>query len=438
MPETKLARPDASTDAPGAFVAFGHRDFRLFQSGRFLSTIGTQMQGVAVGWQIYALTGNALNLGLVGLAQFLPAFLCSPFAGHAADRFDRRLVLVVCHAWLTLCSLALFLSSYAHESQVLAIYAALAAIGVARGLEGPSAQALLPNLIPREHFQNAIVWNSSVWQIAVVLGPALGGFMYGALGPKNVYAASFALELATVSVLLLQRSHGERHKAGRDLQHFVAGVRYVAKHPIIFGAISLDLFAVLFGGAVALLPVFARDILHTGPRGLGLLRSAPAVGALLVALWLAYRPLRRHAGLLMLGCVALFGLATILFGISHSFWLSLFALALAGGADMVSVFVRHTLVLLNTPDGMRGRVAAVSHVFIGASNELGEFESGLTAAWFGSVPAVIIGGLGTCLVVLIWGALFPALRKADELGGAPREAKPSDALTGTSENANIT
>jgi len=420
-----------------AFIAFEHRDFRLFQGGRFLSTIGTQMQGVAVGWQIYALTGQALNLGLVGLAQFLPAFLCSPFAGHAADRFDRRLVLVVCHAWLMLCSLALYLSTYARESQVLSIYIALAAIGVARGLEGPSAQALLPNLVPREHFQNAIVWNSSVWQIAVVLGPALGGFLYGARGAQQVYAASFVLELGTVSVLLLQKSQGERHRAGRDAKDFIAGVRYVQKNPIIFGAISLDLFAVLFGGAVALLPVFARDILHTGPRGLGLLRSAPAVGALLVALWLAYRPLRRHAGVIMLGCVALFGVATVLFGISHSFWLSLFALALAGGADMVSVFVRHTLVLLNTPDDMRGRVAAVSHVFIGASNELGEFESGLTAAWFGSVQAVIIGGVGTCLVVLIWSALFPALRKADELGGAAREPKVVEGLTGANENADI-
>ena len=432
------SRPSEGTPRSGAFIAFGHRDFRLFQSGRFLSTIGTQMQGVAVGWQIYALTGQAMNLGLVGLAQFLPAFLVSPFAGHAADRFDRRLVLVLCHAWLTLCSLALYLSTYAHNSQVFAIYVALAAIGVARGLEGPSAQALLPNLVPREHFQNAIVWNSSVWQIAVVLGPALGGFLYGERGAPAVYAVSFVLELATVVVLVLQKSHGERHKAGRDLRDFVAGIRYVGKSPIIFGAISLDLFAVLFGGAVALLPVFARDILHTGPRGLGLLRSAPAVGALIVALWLAYRPLRRHAGVVMLGCVALFGGATILFGLSHSFWLSLFALALAGAADMVSVFVRHTLVLLNTPDDMRGRVAAVSHVFIGASNELGEFESGLTAAWFGAVPAVIIGGIGTCLVVLVWSTLFPALRRADELGGAAREPKPVEGLDGTSENANIT
>jgi predicted MFS family arabinose efflux permease len=283
----------------------------------------------------------------------------------------------------------------------------------------------LPNLVPREHFQNAVVWSSSVWQVAVVVGPALGGILYGVRGASVVYRSSVALEVATVVVLLLQHSQGEAHQAGRSFADVVAGVRYVWKNQIIFGAISLDLFAVLFGGAVALLPVFARDILHTGPRGLGLLRSAPAIGAFVVAIALAYKPLRRRAGVIMLGCVALFGVATIVFGMSSSFGLSLLALAIAGGADMVSVFVRQTLVLLNTPDDMRGRVAAVSHVFIGASNELGEFESGLTAAWFGSVPAVIIGGIGTCLVVLVWAALFPALRKADQLGGAPLEAPDS-------------
>jgi MFS family permease len=413
--------PDAGSAADGPFDAFGHRDFRLFQSGRFLSTVGTQMQGVAVGWQIYALTGQALNLGLVGLAQFLPAFLCSPFAGHAADRFDRRVVLVICHGVLTLCALSLYLTSRGHGSPVLAIYGVLTCIGAARGFEGPSAQALAPNLVTREHFQNAVAWSSSIWQVAVVVGPALGGVLYGERGAGWVYAASFVLELATVSVLLLQRSHGLSHRAGRSLSDLVAGVRYVWRQRIIFGAISLDLFAVLFGGAVALLPVFARDILHTGPRGLGLLRSAPAVGAILVAILLAYRPLRRRAGVVMLGCVALFGLATIAFGLSRSYGLSLCALALAGAADMVSVFVRHTLVLLNTPDDMRGRVAAVSHVFIGASNELGEFESGITAAWLGAVPAVIVGGIGTCIVVLLWAALFPALRDADRLGGTDQE-----------------
>jgi MFS family permease len=404
--------------AEGPFVAFGHRDFRLFQSGRFLSTVATQMQSVAVGWQIYALTGQALNLGLVGLAQFLPAFLCSPFAGHAADRFDRRVVLVICHASLTLCALALYLTTRGHGSPIFAIYGVLVCIGAARGFEGPSAQALVPNLVPREHFQNAIAWSSSIWQIAVVVGPALGGLVYGESGAGHVYAASFVLELGAVSMLLVQRSRSTAHQAGRSFSDLVAGIRYVWKSRVIFGAISLDLFAFLFGGSIALLPIFARDILHTGPRGLGLLRSAPAAGAILVAILLAYRPLRRRAGVVMLGCVALFGIATIAFGLSHNFGLSLCALGLAGGADMVSVFIRHTLVLLNTPDAMRGRVAAVNHIFIGASNELGEFESGLTAAWFGAVPAVIIGGIGTCLVVLLWAALFPALRDADRLGGA--------------------
>jgi MFS family permease len=411
----------AVPSAGGPFAAFKQRDFCLLQSGRFLSVVAMQMQSVAVGWQIYALTGQALNLGLVGLAQFLPAFLCSPFAGHVADRFDRRVVLVLCHAVLTLCALSLYLTTRGHGSPVLAIYGVLACIGAARGFEGPSAQALIPNLVPREHFQNAIAWSSSIWQIAVVMGPALGGLVYGENGAGRVYAASFALELSAIVILLVQRSHGQTHQTGRSFRDVVAGVRYVWQNRILFGAISLDLFAVLFGGAVALLPVFARDILHTGPRGLGLLRSAPAVGAILVAIVLAYRPLRRHAGAVMLGCVALFGLATIGFGVSHDFGLSLAALALSGAVDMVSVFIRHTLVLLNTPDAMRGRVAAVSHVFIGASNELGEFESGLTAAWLGAVPAVIVGGIGTCVVVLLWAALFPELRDADRLGGADPE-----------------
>jgi hypothetical protein len=252
--------------------------------------------------------------------------------------------------------------------------------------------------------------------------------LYGESGAGHVYAASFVLELLTVSVLLMQRSHGLTHKAGRSFSDIVAGVHYVWKNRIIFGAISLDLFAVLFGGAIALLPVFARDILHTGPRGLGLLRSAPAVGAILVAIALAYRPLRRRAGVVMLGCVALFGIATIVFGLSRNFGLSLIALGFAGAVDMVSVFIRHTLVLLNTPDPMRGRVAAVNSVFIGASNELGEFESGITAAWLGTVPAVVVGGIGTCLVVVICALLFPALRDADALGGAERDPEtPSPA-----------
>jgi len=422
MPEAKSASSEGAR--LGAFAAFGHRDFRLFESGRFLSTVATQMQGVAVGWQIYALTGQALNLGLVGLAQFLPAFLCSPFAGHAADRFDRRLVLVVCHSWLTLCALALFFSTYARQSQVLAIYVALAAIGVARGLEGPSAQALLPNLVPRKHFPNAIVWNSSVWQIAVVLGPALGGLLYGARGAEQVYAVSSGLELATVSVLLLQRSQGERHRAGRGAKDFIAGVRYVQKNPLIFGAISLDLFAVLFGGAVALLPVFARDVLHSGPEGLGHLRAAPALGATLTAAFFSFRPLKHNVGAKMLAAVGVFGAATIIFGFSRWMPLSLLCLALLGSADMFSVYVRQSLIQLYTPDAMRGRVGAVSSLFISASNELGEAESGFLGALIGPVPAVIAGGVGAILVVVLWSWWFPELRLAKSFDEPDLRAAP--------------
>ncbi|HEY4158798.1 MAG TPA: MFS transporter [Polyangiaceae bacterium] len=401
--------------APEPFAAFRARDFVLFQLGRMLSTIGMQMQGVAVAWQVYAMTGRALDLGYVGLAQFLPAFLLSLATGSVADRFDRRLVLIACHVVLTGSSICLWLS--AGHASVASIYVVLVFIGASRAFSGPAGQALMPNLVPTQHFQNAIAWGSSIWQVAVVVGPAAGGLLYGHSGAGRVYVAAIALELATLLVLILMRSRPTQPRQTRDARAVVAGVRYVWQNPIILGAISLDLFAVLLGGAVALLPVYARDILHTGPIGLGLLRSAPAAGAIIIAIALAYRPLRRRAGVVMLGCVALFGAATIVFGVSHDFTLSLCALLIAGGADMVSVFVRQTLVLLNTPDEMRGRVSAVSLVFIGASNELGEFESGLTAAWLGAVPAVVIGGIGTCLVVLVWSALFPDLRKADQLGG---------------------
>ncbi|MET0340012.1 MAG: MFS transporter [Polyangiales bacterium] len=399
--------------------AFRYRDFRFLALGKLLSTLAFQMQGVAVGWQVYALTGSALDLGYVGLAQFLPAVVMSLMTGHVADRFDRRYVLVACQLVLLACTTLLLWSSAQPDASVTTIYVVLTLVGAARAFYGPASAALLPNLVPPEVFPNAVAWSSSTWQVAVIAGPALGGLLYGLGSASKVYGIALALEVITLVVLLLIRTRRAPRapvdKRGATFGELLAGLRYVWEKPIILGAISLDLFAVLFGGAVALLPIYARDILHVGPQGMGWLRSAPAVGALVVGVLLAYRPLTRGAGRAMFACVGLFGVATIVFGLSHSFAVSLVALAISGAADMVSVFVRQSLVQLRTPDEMRGRVAAVNLVFVGASNEFGEFESGLTAEWLGVVPAVVAGGIGTCLVVVVWMWLFPALRKVDRL-----------------------
>ncbi len=396
--------------------ALRFRDFRLYQLARLLTTLALQMQGVAVGWQVYAITGRALDLGYVGLAQFLPAVALSLVTGPVADRFDRRYVLALCQAALFMGTLLLYLGASGRKPSVLGIYGVLALIGTARAFQGPAASALMPNLAPAEVFPKAVALSSSSWQVAVIAGPALGGFCYSAGGAPLVYGPSMVCELVSLIVILLIHARGSsRERKGVSFDQLVAGLRYVWHKPVILGAISLDLFAVLFGGAVALLPIYARDILHTGPTGLGLLRAAPALGALAVGLTLAYRPIQRHAGRAMFACVGLFGLTTIAFGLSRSFAISLVALLVSGAADMVSVFVRQSLIQLRTPDEMRGRVAAVNLVFIGASNEFGEFESGLTAAWFGVVPAVVAGGVGTCVVVALWALLFPALREVDRL-----------------------
>jgi MFS family permease len=412
MPDSS-ALPEPATP----FVAFEFRDFRLFQASALLSTIGLQMQAVAVGWQVYALTGKALDLGYVGLALFAPSLVFAMITGQAADRIDRRKLLIACHALLLVASFSLFVVTELTRS-TLAIYAILLVIGTARAFQAPTGQALMPNLVPLSAFPNAVAWSSTTWQISVVAGPALGGLLYAVSGAGGVYACATLLELITVCVLLAIRTRSAGKEQTRNsMRELSAGLRFVWQKPVIFGAISLDLFAVLFGGAVALLPIYARDILHTGPSGLGLLRSAPAVGALVIALWLAYRPVLRSAGVTMFACVAVFGLATIAFAVSSNLWLSLAALALSGAADMVSVFIRHSLVQLRTPDVMRGRVAAVNMIFIGASNELGEFESGVVAQWLGAVPAVVCGGIATCVVVLLWAWWFPALRKIDRLDG---------------------
>lgn len=400
-------------------VVFSYPGFTLFQTARFFIVAALEMQSVAVGWQVYELTRKALDLGLVGLAQFLPGIVLFLVAGHAADRFNRTKVLVASYFGFAACSAMLLALTWSGNHSVRPIYAVLVLLGVVRSFNGPSARALLPQLVSEEHFPSAVAWNAIVFQSSTILGPALGGILYAfAHGASAVYAVSIAAALAAMlSMVRIQAKPQLRAKEEISLQTVFAGLRYIWQQKVILGSISLDLFAVLLGGAVALLPVYAREILQTGPWGLGLLRTAPGIGAAAMALLLAHRPLRRKIGVTMLWAVAAFGVFTVVFGISHSLVLSLVALTLAGAADMISVVIRGTLVQIATPDEMRGRVNAVDMVFIGASNEFGQFESGLTAHWFGAVPAVVLGGIGTLVVIAVWAWRFPELRRADQLTG---------------------
>ena len=407
-----------------ALRAFRSLDYRRFLGSRLLSILGLEMVNVAVGWQVYALTKRPLDLGYVGLAQFLPVVLLTLAAGHAADRFDRRRIILVCHLAFGVCSGLLAWLALGGVQTPVPIFAVLVLLGCARAFNAPAAQALMPSLLPEADFPNAVAWNSSTFQVANVVGPALGGALYAAFGnPEAVYF--LAAGLATLDVLVLL---GVRTRTGR-MEHkaaswatVLAGVRYVWENKIVLGAVSLDLFAVLLGGAIALMPVFAQDVLHTGAWGLGILRSGPAIGAGLVGLYLAAHPLKRHVGRTMFTGVAIFGATIIAFGLSRSLWLSMVILIVMGGADMLSVFVRLTVVQISPPPEMRGRVNAVNMLFIGASNELGEFESGLTAQWLGPVRAVIAGGVGTLLVVLAWSRLFPELRGLDRMPTESRTA----------------
>ncbi len=369
---------------------------------------------MAIGWQIYDMERTPLALGLVGLCQFAPMVLLTLPAGDITDRFSQRRVYSLAATLQAICS-ALFLGLSIFAAQTAwAFYAVLVLFGAARGFAGPSGQSLLPFLVPQERLPRSISINSSAFTAAIIAGPALGGFLYN-FGPVAVYTIciiGFALAALIVANLGGRRFTPEKSLATR-FERVAEGVRFVKSRPVVLGAISLDLFAVLLGGATALLPVYARDILHVGPAGLGFLRSAPAAGAFLMAAWLTRHTLKRHVGIKMFAVVAIFGLATIVFGFSRSFPLSLAALFVLGGADMVSVNIRSSLIQLSTPDTMRGRVSAVSVLFIGASNELGEFESGTTAALMGTVAAVVAGGIGTLVVVAGWMKLFPALRRVD-------------------------
>ncbi|HWW15292.1 MAG TPA: MFS transporter [Candidatus Dormibacteraeota bacterium] len=406
----------APDDSRAGRIAFTHPDFVLFQIARFLIVAAVEMQAVAVGWQVYDITKRALDLGLVGLAQFLPGILLFLVSGHTSDRFERRRVLGACYAGYALCSgLLLFLAERGTHS-VRPIYAVLILLGVVRSFNGTASRSILPQLVPEEHFANAVAWNATTFQAATILGPSLGGILYQLFhGPTAVYAGAMLTAVgALLSMFRIKTRPQARRREPMTAKTILAGLHFIWREKLVLGAISLDLFAVLLGGAVALLPVYAREILHTGPWGLGLLRTAPGVGAALMAVALAHRPLRGRAGPTLLWSVAGFGICTIIFGISRSLMLSLISLILLGAADMVSVIIRATLVQLRTPDEMRGRVMAVDMVFIGTSNELGQFESGLTAQWFGAVPAVLLGGVGTLVVIALWAWKFPELRRAGE------------------------
>jgi MFS family permease len=399
----------------------GYPSFVRFWIARVTGGFANQMQAVAVGWQMYALTGSPLDLGLVGLVQFAPSVILLLVVGHVADRYDRRWVVGCAQLVEAGAATALAILSLRGTVTEHAIFALVALAGAARAFVMPTQQTLLPSLVPAAVLPRAVAANATAGQTAIIAGPALGGFLYAA-GPDTVYAVCTLMFV--VASALNATLHVQRRGAMREpptAARLFAGIAYIRQKRELLGAISLDLFAVLLGGAAALFPIYARDILFTGPWGLGLLRSAPAVGALAMAIWLAHHPLERHAGRKMFAGIAMFGVATIVFGLSRAFALSIAALIVMGAADMVNVVVRMSLVQLRTPDEMRGRVSAVNSMFIGASNQLGEFESGVTAAWFGTVPSVVIGGVGTLVVALLWMRWFRELAEVDSLS-SKREA----------------
>lgn len=427
-------------------AAFASRDFRHYQMARLLVIMGAEAQAVAVAWQIYAITHRAIDLGYTGLALFLPGILFLIVSGHTADRYDRRNVILVCYALQFACTGILFYLSWIGTQRVAPLFAVLFLIGTGRAFSGPASSALLPHLVPKDDFVNAVSWGASVFQMANFIGPALGGVLFtlplqhwlpapiGAHLAGGAVVYGFTL-LTLIGFLLLVWSlsvrPGRQEQRSMSAETLLAGFRYMWHKKLLLGVTTLDLFAVLLGGAVALLPIFAEDILHSGPSGLGILRATPAFGALSISVLMTWRPIKRHAGKRMLYCVALFGLATVVFGLSRNMALSLAALFVVGAADMVSVIVRSSMLQLATPEAMRGRVSAVNALFVGASNEFGSFESGVTAQWWGAVPSVLIGGVGAIVVTGAWAVMFPSLRQVnrlseDELMEAHKEIATGD------------
>lgn len=392
-----------------------HRAYVAFWCARTASSFGFQMLSVAVGWQIYAITGRAFDLGLIGLVQFFPSVLLALPAGHLADQFDRRRIVLIGQIveWIAIVLLAVLTLLHAIDERGILLLIFI--ISTAKAFESPSMQSMVPALVPPALLPRAMAVNGSAMQAAMIMGPALGGLLYVA-GAGVVYAAAAVLYLvSTVMVSCLRYEHAPPKREPATLKTLFAGVHFIRERKDVLGVISLDLFAVLLGGATALLPIFAHDILHTGPWGLGLLRAAPAVGALLMSLWLARHSMERRVGAIMFASVAGFGVATLVFALSKLLWLSLLALFALGAFDMVSMVIRGSLVQLDTPDAMRGRVSAVNAIFINTSNQLGEFESGMVAAWLGAIGATVVGGIGTLVVVGLWMAMFPSLRKRQRL-----------------------
>jgi MFS family permease len=430
-PADSAAIPEGcGPNPPGIGSAFLSRDFRLYQLARLLVILGAEAQSVAVAWQVYAITHSAFKLGLTGLTLFAPGILFILAAGHVADRYDRRTIILLCYGLQAICTIALLEFALHGIVRVWPIYAVLFGIGMGRAFSGPAASALLPSLVPSQHFVNAVTWGSIVFQVANIAGPAVGGLLFvfqmSRVLPQQMagrWTGAAAVYVFTLVMLLLfmvlvgaMRTKPVRkiHNAF-NLETMLAGFRYVWQTKLLLGSISLDLFAVLLGGATALLPIYATDILHAGPRGLGLLRAMPSLGALAVSLLMTVRPIRRGAGKKMLFCVAIFGAATVVFGLSRTMWISLVALVVVGASDMVSVVIRGSILQLATPQEMRGRVSAVNWLFIGASNEFGEFESGTTAKWWGAVRSVVIGGIGSVVVTGLAAVFFPKLRQAGAL-----------------------
>lgn len=406
----------SASSAPGpADSLLHHRAYIAFWCARTASSFGFQMLAVAVGWQIYAITGRAFDLGLIGLVQFFPSVLLALPAGHLADQFDRRRIVLIGQIveWTAIVLLAVMTLLHAIDERGILLLIFI--IAVAKAFESPSMQSMVPALVPPALLPRAMAVNGSALQAASIVGPALGGLLYVA-GPGVVYSASAVLYL--IAATLVSRLRYEQAPPKREpatLKTLFAGVHFIRERKDVLGVISLDLFAVLLGGATALLPIFAKDVLHTGPWGLGLLRAAPAVGALLMSFWLARHDMERRVGMIMFASVAGFGVATLVFALSNVLWLSLLALFALGAFDMVSMVIRGSLVQLDTPDAMRGRVSAVNAIFINTSNQLGEFESGMAAAWLGAVGSAVVGGIGTLVVVGLWMLMFPSLRRRQQL-----------------------
>ena len=410
-----MTASDVTSASADRYAAFRHPAFLRYWIQRFLNTLSVQIVSVAVGWQIYDLTRNPLDLGLIGLTQFLPALALVLVTGAAADMFGRRMIMGLSQLVELFCTAALLLLSLRGLNSAAPIFALLVGLGIARAFVGPASSSLIVNLVPKEDFANAISWATTCWQIGSLSGPVIGGLLYGVSSAVAYGTAAVLLAIAAAFTFAIPKPAERPKIGGGALDNILGGFRYIWGEKIVFGAISLDMFAVLLGGAQALLPVFARDILEVGPWGLGLLRSAPGVGAIVAGVWLSGHPIKDHAGILMFACVAFFGAFTALFGVSTAGWLSILALALVGAADMVSVYVREILIQLWTPDEVRGRVNAVNGVFIGASNELGEFRAGTMAAFIGAVPAVVFGGMGSIVIAAIWAWKFPALRNTRTL-----------------------